>query len=100
MSRAPSSCAVPGCPHVAVRRGRCAQHAAKPWQGHAAKRKARGELPGRQLKRLRAQRISAAGGRCQSCGARDVPLDLHHLGALHDYSPAMTEHCLSQPATG
>jgi 5-methylcytosine-specific restriction protein A len=83
---APSLCAVDRCPNVAVRRGRCEQHAPKAWATGAGGRDARGVLRGRALGRVRARKIRAAGGRCQQCGRRDLPLELHHLADLADYS--------------
>ena len=56
MARAASICAEPGCPSLAVRRGRCAVHAPAPWAGSEQARNERGVLRGATLQRERARR--------------------------------------------
>jgi hypothetical protein len=75
----------PNCPNVAVREGRCREHAPKPWAGSEQRRDRRGVLRGHALQKIRRRRIREAGGRCDCCGGGDRPLVLHHLGELADY---------------
>jgi hypothetical protein len=87
--RAASSCGAPGCPNVAVHRGRCLEHAPEPWAGSDQSRDRRGVLRGHALQKVRIRRIRAAGGRCQRCGRSDVALVLHHLAELDDYEATL-----------
>jgi hypothetical protein len=84
--RAASVCSQPGCPHVAVRRGRCELHAPPPWAGSQQARDRRGVLRGHALQRERRRAIGRVGGRCQDCGQPGPQLVLHHLTRdLADY---------------
>ena len=67
----PTVCAVPGCPDVAVRYGRCAEHA-------LAERRRRHETT-RAWGRLRQQVLDRADGRCERCSG--VATDAHHVVA-------------------
>jgi hypothetical protein len=93
--RAASSCSAPNCPNIAVHRGRCLEHAPKPWAGSEQSRNRRGVLRGHALQKVRARRIRAAGGRCQRCGRSGVALVLHHFGELTDYGSTLVlcERC-------
>jgi hypothetical protein len=77
---------VPGCPALAVRRGRCQAHARElelPWE---REREARGALVGSAHTGWRKRALEAAGNRCADCG-RQLPadqLEVHHMRGLAD----------------
>jgi 5-methylcytosine-specific restriction endonuclease McrA len=60
--RAATICAQPGCPHSAVRKGRCREHQ----RAHGA-----------TWRRLREDVCARAAGRCERCGTL-APLQVHH----------------------
>jgi 5-methylcytosine-specific restriction endonuclease McrA len=93
--RAASVCGAPNCPNVAVLKGRCREHAPKPWAGSEQSRDRRGVLRGHALQKVRRRRIREAGGRCQRCGRFDLRLVLHHLSELDDYDATLVlcERC-------
>jgi 5-methylcytosine-specific restriction protein A len=94
VTRAVSVCAEPGCPNVAVRRGRCQQHAPPPWAGSRERRDRLGlTLPPATRRRVR----DRARHRCQSYG-RHVPKDsgaVDHVRAGDPSSPLqlLCDHC-------
>ena len=84
MSRAATVCAEAGCPHPAVHRGRCFEHAARPWQGSRERREQAGlALPSHVRRKVRA----AAGYRCANCG-EPVPHGTGAVDHLHAGDPA------------
>jgi len=68
--RAGGVCAEPGCPRLAVRRGRCEVHTPPPWTGQAERRRNAGAPTGAARQRLRLLVLVRADGRCESCGVR------------------------------
>jgi hypothetical protein len=85
--RLPTVCSDPGCPNVALRRGRCAAHARQVEREWEATRDQRGVLRGGRRVAWRKRALDAAGNRCQRCrrGPPTAELEVHHLGALHDH---------------
>lgn len=76
--RAPTVCAVPGCPEDAVHRGRCARHQRRAWARRSPSSRALASSPAHR--RARRAALSRTGGRCERCGARPPTreLQLHH----------------------
>jgi hypothetical protein len=75
LTRAPGTCAEPGCAGIPIHRGRCKQHVRWP-----ARNPGRG-LDGPQTKRHRARLAREQRGRCARCGRRIPPGsgELHHV---------------------
>jgi hypothetical protein len=83
----PTVCAQPGCPEVAMRYGRCAEHA-------LAERRRRHEST-RAWRQLRQQVLDRAQSVCERCG-EEAATDAHHLVAR---ARGWTRH-LGQPRRG
>jgi 5-methylcytosine-specific restriction protein A len=83
-------CAEPGCPALAVRAGRCRQHARPPWQGSKQRRLDAGLAEGNTARALRHAVRRRARHRCEACGS-PVPLGagaVDHRQPLADGGPA------------
>jgi hypothetical protein len=72
LTRAPGTCAEPGCVGVPVHRGRCKRHAHWPQRNPV-------RMDGHTTKRRRARLAREQRGRCARCGRRIA----HGTGELH-----------------
>jgi hypothetical protein len=78
LTRAPGTCAEPGCAGVPVAKGRCRRHLR--WPPHNPNR-----ADGRTIRRLRDRLVSRDGYHCRhpdasssTCTRGDFPLEIHH----------------------
>jgi hypothetical protein len=79
LTRAPGTCAEPGCPNVPVAMGRCREHLTWPKRNPA-------RADDRTIRKLRDRLVHRDGYRCRhpeaserSCTRDDWPLEVHHL---------------------